>query len=107
MLHSCDVQNCEDTPLTMVEKGEIQKKERKYYEAGTPNDVSYKGNAHITGIAIHYFPKDLAVWTKWTRFDRRHRGDLLFNVVGLMLRSGFEDACYERIPPVKSREDNQ
>ena len=91
----------------MVEKGEIQKKERKYYEAGAPNDVSYKGNAHITGIAIHYFPKDFAVWKKWTRFDRRHRGDLLFNVVGLMLRSGFEDACYERIPLVKSKEDNQ
>ena len=27
--------------------------------------------------------------------------------VGLMFRTGFEDACYEYIPLVKSREDNQ
>ena len=32
---------------------------------------------------------------------------LLFNVVGLMLRNGFQDACYEHIPLVKSGEDNQ
>ena len=31
----------------------------------------------------------------------------LFNVVGLMLRTGFEDACYGHIPLVKSGEDNQ
>ena len=45
---------------------------------------------------------------KWTRFDRRHRGDfLLFNVVSLMPRTGFEDACNEHIALVKSGEDNQ
>ena len=45
---------------------------------------------------------------KWTRFDRRHRGDfLLFNVVSLMPRTGSEDACNERIVLVKSGEDNQ
>ena len=32
---------------------------------------------------------------------------LLFNVVGLMLRTGFEDTCNELIPLVKSGEDNQ
>ena len=31
---------------------------------------------------------------------------LLFNDVGLMLRTGFDDACYERISLVKSGEDN-
>ena len=59
----------------MVEKGEIWKKGRTYCEAGAPNDVSYRNNTHIPGISIHYFPKDVAVWQKWTRFDRRHRGD--------------------------------
>ena len=43
--------------------------------AGAPNDVSYKNNTHITDIPIHYFPKDVAVWPKWTRLDRRHQGD--------------------------------
>ena len=38
-------------------------------------DVSYKNNAHIPGNFLHYFPKDVAVWPKWTRFDRRHRED--------------------------------
>ena len=32
---------------------------------------------------------------------------LFFNVVGLVLRAGFEDACYEHIPPVKSGKINQ
>ncbi|RMX47906.1 hypothetical protein pdam_00010622 [Pocillopora damicornis] len=32
---------------------------------------------------------------------------LLFNVVCLMLRTGFEDGCYEHKPRVKSGKDNQ
>ena len=32
---------------------------------------------------------------------------LFFNVVSLVLRTGFEDACYEHILLVKSGEDNQ
>ena len=32
---------------------------------------------------------------------------LLFNVVGLMLRTGFEDACFEHTSLVKWGEDNQ
>ena len=43
--------------------------------AGAPNDVGYKNNTHLSGISIYYFPKDVAVCLKWTRFDRRHRGD--------------------------------
>ena len=31
---------------------------------------------------------------------------LLFNVVGLVLRTGFEDGCFEHVPPAKSGEDN-
>ena len=72
--------------------------------AEAPNDVSYKNNTHITGIPIHYFPKDVAVWLKWTRLDIEEI--LLFNVVGLMLCTGFEDACYKHIPLVNSGEDN-
>ena len=44
---------------------------------------------------------------KWPRFGRRHRGDLLFNVVGPMFRTNFEDGWYEHISLVKSGEDNQ
>ena len=50
-------------------------KGRTYCVARAPNDVSYKNNTHIPGIFIDYFPKDVAVWPKWTRstIDRRHR----------------------------------
>ena len=83
-------------------------KRRTYCVAKVPNDASYKNNTHTPGISIHYFPKDVAVWPKWTRFDRRRRGDFaLQSVVGLMLRTGFKDACYEHSSLVKSGKDNQ
>ena len=66
-----------------------------------PNDVSFKNSTNIPGISIQSFPKDVVVWQTWTRFDRRHRGDLLLNVIGLLLRT--EDGCYEHKPLVKSR----
>ena len=60
----------------MVEKGEIFVCLRSGSVAGAPNDASSKNNTHIPGISLHYFPKDVAVWPKWTRFDRRHhQGD--------------------------------
>ena len=31
---------------------------------------------------------------------------IFFDVIGLMLRTGFEDACYEHIPLIESGEDN-
>ena len=43
--------------------------------AGAPNDISYTSNTHILDISIHFFPKNVAVWSKWSRFDRRHRRD--------------------------------
>ena len=45
-----------------------------YCVAGAPN-VSNKNNTHIPSIRTHSFPKDVAVWPKWMRFDRCHRGD--------------------------------
>ena len=77
MLHSCDEENCEDTSATTEEKGERRNlEERTNVLRGRSNiDVSYKNNAHIPGNFLHYFPKDVAVWPKWTRFDRRHRED--------------------------------
>ena len=53
--------------------------------AGAPNDVSYKNNTDIPSISIHYF---LVVIEEI----------LLFIVIGLMLRTCFEDDCYEHIP---------
>ena len=39
MLSSRDVENCEDTPAIMEEKGETKKRGRTYCVAGAPNDV--------------------------------------------------------------------
>ena len=61
MLRNCDIENCEHTSATMVEKGEIYKKGRTYYVAGAPNDVSFKNSTHTLGVSIHSFPKDVAV----------------------------------------------
>ena len=44
---------------------------------------------------------------KWTRLIVDIEEILLFNVVGLMLRTGSEADRYEHIPPDKSGEDNQ
>ena len=73
--------------------------------AGEPNNVCYKNDIHTSGSSILYFPKDVVVWPKWTRFDRRRRRDFLCNVVSLTLPTGFENGCYEHIPTVKSSED--
>ena len=75
MLRSCDIENCEHTSATMMEKGEIYKKGRTYYVAGAPNDVCFKNSTHTLGVSIHSCPKDVAVWPKWTRFDCLHLGD--------------------------------
>ena len=75
MLRNCDIENCEHMSATMKEKGEIYKKGRTYYVAEAPNDVSFKNSTHTLGVSIHSFPKDVAVWPKWTRFDCLHRGD--------------------------------
>ena len=107
-LHRCDVENYEDTLATIVKKGKISKKGLSYCVAGTPNDVSYKNNTHIPGISIYYFPNDVAVWPKWTRFNRRHRGDFTLRCRrSCAPLAGFEDCCYEHIPLDKSGEDNQ
>ena len=97
MLHSCDVQSYENTSATLVRKGGIEKKGWMYCVTGEPNDVSYKNNTLIPGISVHYFPKDVAICPKWTRFD----------IVGSILRTGFEDVCYQHISLIKSGEDNQ
>ena len=112
MSDNCDVANCADTSATMAEKGEIMKRGRTHCVAEALNDVSYKNNTHRPGISIYFFLKDEAVWPKYTRFDRRHRGDFThskssarwgFGPVGLR-PVRFEDGCYERIPLIKSGE---
>ena len=50
MLHRCDVENCEDTSATMMEKGEIWKIGQTYRVVEAPNDISYQNNTHIPGI---------------------------------------------------------
>ena len=100
MLRRCNVENCEDTSVTMVEKGKILKNGRAYCVAGASNDVSYKNNTFTPVISIYHFPKDVGVWPKWTRFDRRLQGD--FTLQCRLLRTGFEDGCYEHITLNKS-----
>ena len=41
-------------------------------------DFRYKNDTYTPVISTHYYPKDVAVWPKWTLFDRRHRGDFTF-----------------------------
>ena len=53
-----------------------EKKGWTYCVAGASNYVRYKNKTHISGIFIYCFPKNVAVWPKWTRFDHRHWGDL-------------------------------
>ena len=57
MLSSRDVENCEDTPAIMEEKGETKKRGRTYCVAGVPNDVRYKNNTLTPGISMRYLPK--------------------------------------------------
>ena len=52
-LHSCDVENREDTSAIIVKKGEIYKKGRTHCVAGALKDVCYKNNTYIPGISIH------------------------------------------------------
>ena len=74
MLHCGNVENCEDTSASMVERGEIKRKGRTYCVARAPSDVNFKINTHIPDISIHRFPKGVAVGPQWTR-SRRNRGD--------------------------------
>ena len=90
----------------MVEKGEIKKIRRAYCVAGATNDVSYKNNTHVPGISILYFQKDVAVWPNGRVSIVDIEEILLFNVVGLMLRTDSEGGCYEHIPLDKLGEDN-
>ena len=65
--------------------------------ARAPNEVRNDTYPYIPGIFLHYLPKDVTVWPIG-RVSIVDIGEiLLFNVVGLMLRIGFEDGCYERI----------
>ena len=64
---------------------------------------SYKNDRHTSGIYIHNFPKDVAVWPKLTLLVVIEE-ILLFKIGGLMLRLGFEDDCHKHIPLIKLRE---
>ena len=67
MLHRCDVENCEDTSATMVEKAE--KSKRKDERIAWPERqmmlatriILYIIIYNIPAISIHYFLKDVAV----------------------------------------------
>ena len=70
---------------------------------GAPNNVSYKNNTHILGISVHYFPKNVYGQNGCVSIIDIEE-TLLFNVAGLLLRNGFEDACYEHVPLVAAVE---
>ena len=74
MLRSCDIENFAETSS---EKGEMKRRRRTYFVDVAPNEVREKNNRSTPGISIHHFPKDVAVWPKWTRFHRSHRGDFI------------------------------
>ena len=72
---------------------------------GASDGLSCKNNAHIPGISIHYFLKDVAVWPNG-RVSNVDIEEILPFKCFIMLRTGFEGGCYEHIPPDKSGEDN-
>ena len=61
----------------------------------------------VVTFSIHYSPKDVAAWPSGPVSIVDIEEILLFNVVGLMLRTGYEGGRCEHIPPDKSGEDNQ
>ena len=75
--------------------------------AGAPNDVSYKNNTHIPYISIHSFSKDISLWSNGRVSIVDIEKILLFNVVGLILRTGSKGGRYEHIPLDKYGEVNQ
>ena len=65
-----------------------------------PNDVRYKNNINIPGlISIHYFPKEVAVWPKWSLSIFDIEEILLFNDVCLMFlpasKTGVTKTCHK------------
>ena len=97
-------------PATTVQKEEIQKKERSYCMSGAPNDVSFKDTTRIPvyrGFLYTPFQRMQPYGQDGCVSIVNIEEILLFNVVGLMLRTGFQEGCYGHIPPFKSGEDNQ
>ena len=90
MLHNCDVENCEDTSAAMVEKVEIKERGWTHWVAGAANGARYKNSGQNENISI------VDTWEI-----------LHFKVVGLKLRPGFENGCYEHMLLIKSEEVSQ
>ena len=78
--------------------------------SGAPNDVSFKDTTRIPvyrGFLYTPFQRMLLYGQDGCVSIVNIEKILLFNVLGLMLRTGFQEGCYEHIPPFKSGEDNQ
>ena len=76
MLNSLDVENCEDTPAIMVEKGETKKRGRSYCVAGAPNDVRYKNNTPTPGISMRYLLKYVQALKASNSYHRSNQGNM-------------------------------
>ena len=63
-----DVENCEDTSVTMAEKENISKTGRTYCVAGAPNDFSSKNKRHIPDISMHSFSEGCSCMVKMDAF---------------------------------------
>ena len=61
---------------------------------------------HMYRVFLYTTFKDVAVWPNGRVSIVNIEEILLFNVVGLMLRTGSEGGCYEHIPLDKLGEDN-
>ena len=92
MLHSCD------TVKTLWQMwwrkpGGSNKRGRASCAIGAPNDVSFKNSAHTSGISIHFFQ----TMQLYGQIGLVSIVDvsviLLFKVIGLIFRPGFEDDC--------------
>ena len=62
--------------------------------------VGYKNNIHIPSISTAEGQSGSVSMVVIEEI-------LLFSVISLMLRTGFEDDCYEHVLTIESAEDNQ
>ena len=76
MFNSRDVENCEDTPAIMAEKGETKKRGRTYCVAGAPYDVRYKNNTLTPGISMRYLPKNVPALKASNTYHRSNQGKM-------------------------------
>ena len=105
VLYSCDVESCEDMSAIEWRKEESRRKDERI--ARPKREMMLASRIiHINRVFLYTTFQNMSLYGKNDAF-RSSTSRRFCSFVGLMLRTGFEDACYEYIPLVKLGEDNQ